>query len=213
MKVLVACEFSGIVRDAFTLAGHDAMSCDLLPTEAPGKHYQGSVMDVLHDGWDLMIAHPPCTYISYAATAYWNTPGRAQKRLEALSFFLQLLEAPIARICIENPVGCADGVLRKHDQIIHPYYFGDPDMKRTCLWLKGLPTLTHKKTADLFGGGTACIKPQPTYVDKGGKKRYRTDAISGFSTNAKKERARFFPGIATAMAQQWGAINNYESQI
>ena len=206
MKVLVACEYSGTVRDAFAALGHDATSCDLLPTETPGKHYEGSVLDIINDGWDLMIGHPPCTYISYAATGYWDQPGRARKRLEALDFFLQLWEAPIDRICLENPVGCADAIITKHSQIVHPYYFGDSDMKRTCLWLRNLPKLVSIRGGDLFSEATVIEKPQPIYTDKLGKKRYRTDAISGGSEAARKERARFFPGIAKAMAEQWGGL-------
>lgn len=150
MKVLVACEYSGIVRDAFTARGHDATSCDLLPTESPGKHYQGSVLDILYNGWGLMIGHPPCKFISYAATKYWHQDGRAQKRIEALGFFNTLLSAPIEKICIENPLGCAGPIIRPHDQIIHPYYFGDSDVKRTCLWLKNLPKLVYELNDNLF---------------------------------------------------------------
>lgn len=208
MKVLVACEYSGTIRDAFTRAGHDATSCDIIESETTGKHYKGNVLDIINEKWDLMIAHPPCTYISYAATGYWNRPGRARKRLEALDFFLRLWEAPINKICIENPVGCADSIIAKHDQIIHPYYFGDSEMKRTCLWLKNLPKLVYTKELNLFDTVTACEKPQPVYTDVSGKRRYRTDAISGDSINGQKERARFYPMIAEAMADQWGGFKN-----
>lgn len=202
MKVLVACEYSGIVRDAFTRAGADATSCDLLPTESQGKHYQGNVMDIINsENWDLMIAHPPCTYLSFAGGAYWNRPGREYKRLEALKLFADLLNAPIPKICVENPMGIADAVIRKHDQIIHPYYFGESEMKRTCLWLKGLPKLVHIKETTLFDFRTHTTKPSPIYVDYTGKKRYRTDSISG--GNYGKDRSRFFKGIADAMAEQW----------
>ncbi len=136
MRVLVACEYSGRVRDAFIAKGHDAMSCDLLPTDSLGPHYQGDVFDIINDGWDLMIAHPPCTYLSYAATRHWNKPGRAELREEALKFFLDLYTSNIPKICIENPVGYVNTVWRKPDQIIHPYYFGDPVQKRTCLGLR-----------------------------------------------------------------------------
>lgn len=209
MKVLIACEFSGIVREAFKAKGHDAWSCDFLPTEIPGNHYQGDVMDIINDGWDLMIGHPPCTYISYAATKYWNQPGRAEKRLKALEFFRQLIESPILHICIENPLGVADHVIRKHDQIIHPYYFGDNDMKRTCLWLKNLPKLQYRLNDDLFSQKTAVKKPKPVYVDKTGKKRYFTDAISG-RQNGGHKRSTSFPGIAKAMAEQWTPIINHK---
>lgn len=203
MKVLIACEYSGIVREAFAARGHDAWSCDLLPTEIPGNHIQGDVLTILNNEWDLMIAHPPCTYISYAATGYWKRPGRARKRLEALDFFLRLWEAPIERICIENPLGCADAIIEKHHQIIEPYYFGDPNKKRTCLWLKNLLGLAWKTQDTLFEKQTAVAKPEPVYVDANGKRRFYTDAISG-QKNGGHLRSKTFPAIAQAMAAQWG---------
>ncbi|MCK9371259.1 DNA cytosine methyltransferase [Candidatus Dojkabacteria bacterium] len=124
MKVLVACEFSGIVRDAFIARDFDAMSCDLLPTEKPGPHYQGDVMDIINDGWDLMIAHPPCTYLSYSANHVWNAPGRQEKREAARDFFFTLLNANIGKVCVENPVGWINTIGPKPTQIIHPYYYG-----------------------------------------------------------------------------------------
>jgi hypothetical protein len=205
LKILVACEYSGTVREAFSQLGHDAMSCDLLPTEKQGKHYVGNVLDILKEGWDLMIGHPPCTYLSYAAKKYWNTPGRAHKRLEALSFFLTLWEAPIPFICLENPLGCADAVIEKHTQIIEPYYFGDPHKKRTCIWLKNLPKLRYTHSQTLFEKASAAEKPQPIYTDKSGKKRYFTDATGGYHGEGAsfKKRSVTFPGIAAAMAAQW----------
>ncbi len=139
MRVLIACEFSGIVREAFKAKGHDAWSCDLLDTEIPGQHIQGDVIEQLDKGWDLMIGHPPCTYISYAGVAHWNNPGRVFKRLEALDFFAQLWEAPIDKICLENPKSCASPVIAKYSQEVQPYYFGDNQLKTTWLWLKNLP--------------------------------------------------------------------------
>lgn len=142
MRVLVACEYSGRVRDAFRRLGHDAMSCDLLPTEAPGPHYQGDVRDVLYDGWDLMIAHPPCTYLSVSGM-HWTTRGLRDPQLteDALSFVRLLMDAPIPRIGIENPVSVISSRIRKPDQIIHPWMFGNDASKKTCLWLKNLPKL------------------------------------------------------------------------
>lgn len=152
MKILVACEFSGIVRDAFSKKGHDAWSCDLLPTESEltkqeGKHIQGDVLKILDDGWDLMIAHPPCTYLC-SSGLHWNSrgkPRRRQKRqqqtLDALGFVLALRDAPIPRICIENPIGYLSTNMAKPDQYIQPYHYGHPDSKKTCLWLKNLPRL------------------------------------------------------------------------
>lgn len=204
LRVLVACEFSGIVRDAFIERGHDAMSCDLLPTERPGPHYQGDVFDVIYDGWDMIIAHPPCTYLSYAGIAYWDRPGRDKKREEAMKFFMDLYDAPIKKIAIENPVGWPNTVFRKPDQIIKPYYYGESEQKNICLWLRGLPLLEHHKEDNLFAKKTHVPKPEPKYIDKSGKPRYFTDAISGLGKNAKKDRSRFFHGIASAMADQWG---------
>jgi hypothetical protein len=150
----------------------------------------------------MMIGFPPCTYLSFAATGYWNRPGRIKKRLEALEFFRQLWEAPIERICLENPLGIASGVITKHHQIIEPYFFGDPFKKRTCLWLKNLPQLVHVEQDDLFTQATHVAKPEPKYIDKSGKKRYFTDSI-GHSKKQGHKRSRFWPGIARAMAEQW----------
>ncbi len=202
MNVLVACEYSGVVRDAFIAKGHDAMSCDLLPTESLGPHYQGSVFDVINDGWDLMVGHPPCTYLSYAGTAHWSKPGRCEKRLEALEFFRQLWEAPIEKICLENPKGCASPTIAKYSQEIQPYFFGDSDLKTTWLWLKKLPLLEHNKTDTLFGPATHVKRPEPISIDNTPRasKRYFTDA----ATRSPKERAKTFQGIANAMADQWG---------
>ncbi len=205
MKVLVACEFSGIVREAFRAKGHDAWSCDLLPTEIPGQHIQGDVLNTLGDGWDLMVAHPPCTYISYAATNYWNRPGRISQRLEALEFFRVLWEAPIEKICIENPMGCASPVIAKFSQIIHPYYFGDAEKKRTCLWLKNLSPLIHLKDDDLLMGKTHTEEPAPYAYTKNGKALYWSD-YQKRSDDRGHVRSRTFPGIATAMAEQWGNL-------
>lgn len=192
LKVFIACEFSGIVRDAFAKRGHDAWSCDLLPTERTGQHIQGDVLKYLDDGWDLMIAHPPCTYLSYAAARYWNTPGRAEKRETAMRFFMNLANASIKKICIENPVGYPSKAFRKYDQIINPFQFGHPERKRTCLWLKNLPLLIPTKI----------VEPEkPHSIDKTtGHKRYFTD---GTHRNPKN-RSLTFQGIADAMAEQWG---------
>lgn len=205
MKVLIACEFSGIVRDAFIKRGHDAISCDLLPTERPGPHIQGDVLQYLYPkmGWDMMIAHPPCTYLSYAGIAWWGKPGRCKKRLDALDFFRQLWEAPIEKICLENPKGCASPTIAKYSQTIQPYYWGNCEIKTTWLWLKGLPELTHLQTKTLFERKTHCKRPEPISIDNTvrQKKRYFTDA----KTRDPYERAKTFQGIADAMADQWGS--------
>jgi len=142
MKVLIACEYSGRVRDAFLANGHDAMSCDLLPTEVPGPHYQGSVTDVINNGWDLMICHPPCTYLAVSGM-HWTTRGLRDPSLteDALAFVQLLMDAPIARIALENPISVISSRIRKPDQIIQPWWFGEDASKKTCLWLKGLPPL------------------------------------------------------------------------
>lgn len=212
MKVLVACEFSGTVREAFRALGHNAWSCDLLPTEIPGQHIQGDVLKVLNQGWDLMIAHPPCEYLTYAANRVWNQPGRAQKRRKAAMFFYDLYSAPIPHIAVENPVGWMNTVFRKPDQIIHPYFFGDRQLKKTCLWLKGLQPLWFWKEDDLFGRQTITEYPEPLYVHerkpsknyKGGeiKKRYFVDHKGSLDN---LERSRTFPAIARAMAEQWSS--------
>lgn len=196
MRVLIACEYSGAVRDAFRARGHDAMSCDLLPTDVPGPHYQGDVFDVIGDGWDLMVAHPPCTYLS-SSGLHWNgrVEGRAAKTEDALAFVRALLDAPIPRIAVENPVGCIGTRIRKADQTIQPHQFGDDASKATCLWLKGLPLLTP--TAHVPGRAV------------GGKSRWANQTDSGQnrlapSADRWKLRSATFPGIAAAMADQWG---------
>lgn len=196
LRVLVACEYSGRVRDAFIARGHDAMSCDLLQTEAPGPHYVGDVRDVLGQGWDLMVAHPPCTYLT-SAGLHWNKrrPGRAALTLEALDFVRLLLGAPIEKIALENPVGCISSQVGKPSQTIQPYQFGEDASKATCLWLKGLPLL--QKTG-------FC---EPRIV--GGRMRWANQTDSGQnklapSADRWKLRSTTYQGIANAMASQWG---------
>ena len=204
-RVLVACEYSGIVRDAFAMLGCDAWSCDLLESETPGKHIRGDVLEIIDDSWDIMIAHPPCTYLSYAATSVWNEPGRLRKRLDALEFFARLWEAPIDKICVENPMGCASPTIAKYSQIIHPYYFGDAESKRTCLWLKNLPQLKHQKGEDLFNSNTH-TQPKIYGHYKRGKKKgipiYGNNYLK-FSEDRGHIRSKFWQGIAKAMAEQW----------
>lgn len=196
MKVLVACEFSGIVRDAFLKKGHDAYSCDLLPTESDGPHFIGNVLDFIGMGWDLMIAHPPCTYLC-SSGLHWNSrrPDRKLKTDEALYFVRQLLESSIDKICLENPIGCIGTQIKKYDQIIQPYDFGEDASKRTCLWLKGLPLLKP----------TSYVEPRIV----NGKKRWGNQTDSGQNKLAPsedrwKDRSRTYCGIADAMADQWG---------
>lgn len=194
MKVLVACEYSGAVRDAFIAEGHDAMSCDLLPTDVPGPHYQGSVLDILDDGWDLMVAHPPCTHLCVSGL-HWNNRGRGWQGTEdALEFFRLLLNADIPRIAIENPIGIASTRIRPADQTIQPWQFGHPESKATQLWLKGLPLL------------------KPTNILKKPESgRWENQTASGQnklppSADRWKIRSATYQGIAQAMAKQWGAV-------
>ncbi|WP_053329060.1 hypothetical protein [Chryseobacterium gallinarum] len=156
MKALIACEYSGIVREAFKAKGWDATSCDILPTEISGKHYQGNVFDIINDGWDLMIAFPPCTYLTVAANRHIpNNPERWQNQTDALKFVYDLMNVDINHIAIENPIGVISTYIRKPDQIIHPYYFGDNIPKKTCLWLKNLPLLKYSLQDNLFETKTA----------------------------------------------------------
>ena len=191
MKVLVACEFSGIVRDAFIAKGHDAISCDLLPTEKPGPHYQGDVMDIINDGFDLMIAHPPCTYICRHRSR-WNKPEDKTNRDNGRSFFLTLLKTPIDRICIENPIPLRASDLPGYSQLIQPWQFGHDYSKKTALWLKNLPKLSITNIVEL----TYYITPKGRKFTKGWY----------FTPRNGKDRSRTFPGIADAMAEQWGNL-------
>jgi len=195
MKVLIACEYSGKVRDAFIKAGHDAMSCDLLPTDTPGPHYQGDVRDIVGNGWDLMIAHPPCTYLSVSGL-HWNkrVPGREKLTEDALDFVRALMNQPIEKICIENPVSCISTRIRKPDQIIQPWWFGEDASKKTCLWLKNLPLLVP--TNKLPGNDkTRRANQTPSGQNK-----------LGPSPDRWKLRSKTYQGIADAMAQQWGSL-------
>ena len=182
MKVLVACEYSGTVRDAFIVAGHDAMSCDLLPTDAPGPHYQGDVRDVIHGCWDLMIAHPPCTHLSVSGARHFDAKKLDGRQQSAISFFMMLAKADIPRIAVENPVCIMSSLWRKPDQVIQPWQFGHGETKATCLWLKGLPPLIPTNIVD---GRENRIHRMPPSPDRW------------------KERSRTFSGVAEAMANQW----------
>ena len=192
MKVLIACEYSGIVRDAFAAKGHDAWSCDILPTESPGNHFQGDVLKHLDKGWDMMIAHPPCTYLSNAGARFLYPKGKLNEDryklgLKAKEFFMALYNAPINKICVENPISSKIFALPKYSQIIQPYEYGHPIQKRTCLWLKNLSEL--KPTDIIFKRQSTKIPGN--WFNKGGKDR-------------QKNRSKFFQGIANAMVDQWG---------
>lgn len=201
MKILVACEYSGIVRNAFTKKGHDAWSCDILPTESTGPHIQGDVFEILNDGWDMMIAHPPCTYLAVTGNKWMKPefkkrfPERQQQRIDAIDFFMKLYNAPIDKIVIENPVGIMSTKFRKPNQYVHPYYFGDPHSKKIGLWLKKLNNL---EKGDV-------VKPE-MYVYKNGRKdpMWHVKTMGLPKEERTKARSRTFPGIANAMADQWG---------
>ncbi len=185
MRVLVACEYSGRVRDAFLALGHDALSCDLLPTESPGPHYQGDVRDLLSEPWDLLIGHPPCTDLAVSGARHFaakRADGRQQRSLE---FVRLLMDAPVPRIAIENPISVISSAIRKPSQVVHPWQFGHGEVKATCLWLKGLPLL---HPTDVVPGRVARVHRMPPSPDRW------------------KERSRTYPGIATAMAHQWGSL-------
>jgi len=181
VKVLIACEFSGTVRDAFLARGHDAISCDLLPTESTGPHYQGDVMDIINDGFDLMIAHPPCTHLAVSGARWFKE--KLSEQAEALEFVRKLLSAPIPKIALENPISIISSRIRKPDQIIQPWQFGHGETKATCLWLKNLPLLTP---TNIVEGREAKVHKMPPGPDRW------------------KLRSKTYAGIAQAMAEQWG---------
>lgn len=182
MRVLVACEFSGRAREAFRLMGHDAWSCDLLPTDIHGQHIQGDVLSRLRDGWDLMIAHPPCTHLAVSGARWFIQKHKQQT--EALIFVQSLLDAPIERIALENPISIISSRIRKPDQIIQPWQFGHGEVKATCLWLKNLPKLV---STDIVDGRVARVHKEPPGPDRW------------------KRRSVTYQGIADAMAAQWGS--------
>ena len=185
MRVLVACEYSGTVRDAFIKRGHDAISCDLLPTDVEGPHYQGDIFDIINDGFDLMIAHPPCTDLAVSGAAHFakkRADGRQQKSID---FFMKLAESNIPKYAIENPVSIMSTVWRKPNQIIQPWMFGHGEVKATCLWHKVLPKLYPTNIVD---GRKARVHHMPPSPDRW------------------KDRSRTYQGIADAMAEQWGKL-------
>ena len=211
MKILIACEESQEVCKAFRKLGHEAYSCDILECSGghPEWHIQGDVLEQLDKGWDLMIAHPPCTYLSNAGIGWFNEEKygdkarkRKKDRIEAYNFVMALSNAPIPKICIENPTGWLNSHWRKPDQIIQPWQFGDEESKRTCLWLKNLPLLQHTKI----------VKPKIYGYYKRGKKKgmpiYGNSYLK-FSENRGKIRSKTFPGIAKAIAEQWGTVGNF----
>lgn len=183
MRVLVACEYSGRVRDAFSKLGHFALSCDLLPSEHPGNHYQGNVFDIIDYWWDLMIAHPPCTHLAVSGARHFAAKKESGVQQQALDFVQMLMDAPISKICIENPISIISSKIRKPEQIIQPWMFGHGETKATCLWLKGLDKLI------------------PTNVVEGREQKIHKMPPG---PNRWKDRSRTYQGVADAMAKQWG---------
>lgn len=199
MRVLIACEFSQIVARAFRERGHEAYSCDILPTEGNSEwHIQGDVRGVLGDGWDMMIAHPPCTFLANSGVQHlYKQPERWESLIEANKFFLILLNTPIEKIAVENPVPHGYTILPAYSQIIHPYQFGHEVQKRTCLWLKNLPLLKP----------TNVVSKGERYIGKNGKSNgSRWYQILSMNGDRWKERSRTFEGVARAMAEQWGEL-------
>ncbi len=183
MKILIPCEFSGVVREAFIKKGHDAVSCDLLPTEKPGPHYQGNIFDIINDGWDMMIAFPPCTHLAVSGARYFEKKRKDGRQQQGIDFFMDLVNTNIEKICIENPVGIMSTIYRRPDQYIQPWEFGHGETKKTGLWLKNLPPLMATK---IMEGRENRIWKMPPGPDRG------------------KLRSRFYTGFAAAMADQWG---------
>lgn len=216
MRVLIACEYSGRVRDAFALLGHDAVSCDFLPTDLPGVHYQGDVLDIMSDGWDMMIAFPPCTYLTCAAEwAYGDGPyhqkvkpgtlvgaARREARREAVEFVKNLYNAPIKRVVVENPVGALSKAFREPDQYIQPYEYGDDGSKRTCLWLKNVPPLVP---TGLYPPRLAKTKDGRGYALRWGNQTDSGQNKESPGDDRWKVRSTTWLGWAEAMACQWGS--------
>jgi len=209
MKVLVGCEYSGVVRDAFIALGHDAWSCDFEETETPGNHYRGDVKDIINDGWDLGIFHPPCTFLASSGVRWLSHPddthlpfnerrvhpqypNRRIDMQESINFVKMLYDAPIPMVAIENPIGLLSTRWRKPDQIIQPWQFGHQKMKSTCLWLKNLPVLTP----------TNIVGPPPT--DKKERLKWQDVWMASPGPDRWKDRSRTYTGFGKAMAQQWG---------
>jgi len=198
MKVLVACEFSGIVREAFKKQGHYAMSCDLLPTEQPGEHYQGDIFDVLYDDWDMIIAHPPCTHLAVSGARWFPEKIKDGRQQEGINFFMKFALCDCPKMAIENPIGIMSTKWRKPNQIIQPYWFGESVSKKTCLWLKGLPNLVPTNIVD---EGEKIV-----YASGRSMPKWYADTYALPKNERGKARSKTFQGIADAMAFQWGNV-------
>jgi len=203
MKILVACEYSGRVRDAFRALGHDAVSCDLLPTESDGPHYQGDVFDIINDGWDMLVAFPSCTHICCSGAKHFKEKIADGRQQQGIDFFMAMVNAPMPHICVENPVGIMSTIYRKPDQIIQPYWFGESFSKSTCLWLKNMPLLVP---TDVVSKGK--------FIEyASGKKLPEWYANAKRGKNFGKDRSLTFQGIANAMATQWNVLTDPVSDV
>lgn len=211
LRVLVACEESDEVRGRFEKLGFNAWSCDLKPNRNPNaKHYKGSVFDILNDGWDIMIAFPPCTHLAVSGARHFEQKIKDGRQQEGIDFFMAMINAPIQYIAVENPIGIMSKKYRKPDQIIQPYYFGDEAQKSTCLWLKNLPPLYHNSKPDLFDDNITHVGKGEMieFISKKGENKrqpkWYADALKLSPDERAEVRSKTFPGIAEAMAIQWG---------
>jgi site-specific DNA-cytosine methylase len=211
-RILIACEESDEVRSRFAALGFDAWSCDLQPNRNPfAKHYQENVLDIINNGWDALIAFPPCTHLASSGAAHFFKKKNNGTQKQAIEFFMQLVNAPVKYIAIENPVGIMSTEYRKPDQIIHPYYFGDNVPKKTCLWLKNLPKLVYCMNDNLFEKKTAVVPEYVFYHSKKNKSGYSRYSVLGKISSSNnpenaKIRSKTFPGIAQAIADQWSLV-------
>jgi hypothetical protein len=198
MKVLIACEFSGTVRDAFTKLGHDAWSCDLEASETVGNHYQGDMFEIINDGWDLMIAHPPCTHLAVSGARHFEKKRADGRQQQGIDFFMKVINSPIPKVAVENPIGIMSSIYRKPNQIIQPWQYGHKTTKATCLWLKDLPLL---KPTNIVEKGEYVVFPSGKRMSK-----WYADSAKHSPKEREKIRNKTFQGIADAMAEQWGGI-------
>lgn len=205
-RILIACEESDEVRGRFEALGFDVWSCDLQPNRNPNaKHYRGDVFDVINDGWDAMIAFPPCTHLAVSGAAWFEQKRKDGRQQEGIEFFMAMVNAPIKHIAIENPIGIMSKLYRKPDQIIHPYYFGDEASKSTCLWLKNLPLLYHNSQPNLFDDNVTHVGTgEWVTFGKNKMQKWYAECWSLPKDERSKIRSKTFPGIAEAMANQWG---------